>query len=368
MPDHRWHDQPWLTRRSGQRIGERPVNIYQMDTALWRRGGGGAPLSFREIAAQLVPYVKKLGFTHVLLLNTAERADAPDGLLYLVDELHRAGVGALLDWPYGEEPADVRFWLEECHMDGLRLHGPDELLLHDARLPWCGDWGATACQYMALDPYFRQFRHRELTAPPSGGVLPMDRIAADGALLARMHGGAAEQLSGVRVLYTFLLALPGKKALWMGSEFGQRTPQGALDWSLPEREGDHRSLHAFFGAANAFYLAQRALWQRDADPAGIQWLSRDDAANTAAFLRFDRAGRALLCVFNFSVQRCSCCVGVPRPGRYTQLFCSGPDEAESTIQSRPVPCGEMAHSLTLALAPLSAMILKSPNHNKQVMK
>lgn len=372
MPDYLWHDQPWLTRRAGQRPAEQPMNIYQIDPGSWRRDGDGGTLPFREMTRWLVPYAKELGVTHVLL--PADRTEAPDGLLYLIDELHRAGVGALLDWSGGEDPAAVRFWLEDCHMDGLRLHGPDELLLPGARLPWCGDWGATACQYMALDPYFRRFRHRELTAPPLGGVLPLDREAVDGALLARMHGDAAERFSGARALYTFLLTLPGKKALWMGSEFGQCapwSPERSLDWHLLEREDaaslPHRQLHAFFRAANAFYWNHSALWQRDADPAGIQWLIRDDAANTAAFLRFDRAGRALLCVFNFSPQQTCCRFGVPRPGRYTVLFGADPETADA-VQSRPTPCGGFAHTLSLDLAPLSALILKAPNQNKQVMK
>lgn len=375
MPEHIWHDQPWLARRAAQHSAERPMNIYQMAPGSWRRDGNGGTLAFREMTRWLVPYAKELGVTHILLLDLTDRPQAPDGLLYLIDELHRSGVGALLDWPHGEDPAAVRFWLEDCHMDGLRLHDPDELLLHDARLPWCGDWGAVACQYMAMDPYFRQFRHKELTAPPPGGVLPLDRDAADGALLARMHGDAAQRFAGVRVLYTLLLTLPGKKALWMGSEFGQCSPWSpdrSLDWHLLEREDaaslPHRQLYAFFRAANAFYWNQPALWQRDADPAGVQWLCRDDAANTAAFLRFDKTDRALLCVFNLSPRQMRCSIGVPRPGRYTELFRTAPDETAGVLQSRPVPCGGMEHALSLDLAPLSALILKTPNQNKQVMK
>lgn len=377
LPPYPWHDQCWLARRSAQNPAELPLNIYLLHPGSWRRGGSGETLSYREITTWLVPYVKQLGFTHVMLLSALDHLDASGGFLYLVDELHRAGVGVLLDCPRGEDPGRLRLWLEACHMDGLRLHQPDELLLSGSRLPWRDDWTRTAVQYMALDPYFHQFRHKDLTAPPQGGpcVLPLDRETPDGPLLERMHGGGPEKFASVRVLYTYLLACPGKKALWMGSEFGQRTawsPECSLDWHLLEQEDEtglpHRQLHAFFKAANAFYLESPALWQRDADPAGIQWLCRDDAANTAAFLRFDKKGRALLAVFNFSTQHQSKYpIGIPRPGRYQEVFRTEPGSA-GAFRSKFAPCHDTEQSLFLDLPPLSAVILKAPNQNKQVMK
>ena len=112
-----WNDQPWMRLRGSKPAEECPLNIYELHLGSWRRDGEGRLLSYREITKWLVPYVKEMGFTHVELLPVAEhtrderygflcsnffaptsRFGTPHDFMYLVDQLHRAGVGILLDW------------------------------------------------------------------------------------------------------------------------------------------------------------------------------------------------------------------------------------------------------------------------------
>jgi 1,4-alpha-glucan branching enzyme len=193
-----WGDSSWLDSRASRQPVREPMSIYEVHLGSWRPG-----LSYRELAGQLVAYVADMGFTHVEFLPVAEhpfggswgyqvtsyyaptsRFGSPDDFRYLVDALHQAGIGVLLDWvpahfPRDEwalarfdgtplyEHADPRrgthpdwgtlifdygrtevrnflvanaiFWLEEFHIDGLRVDAVASMLYLDySRQP--GEW------------------------------------------------------------------------------------------------------------------------------------------------------------------------------------------------------------------------------------
>ena len=185
-----WDDADWVTARSTRDTPRSPMSIYEVHLGSWRPG-----LSYRELATQLVDYVKDLGFTHVEFLPVAEhpfggswgyqvtsyyaptaRFGKPDDFRYLVDALHQAGIGVLLDWVpahfprdawalarfdgtplyehsdprRGEQPdwgtlvfnfgrtevrnflvANAVYWLEEFHIDGLRVDAVASMLYLD---------------------------------------------------------------------------------------------------------------------------------------------------------------------------------------------------------------------------------------------
>ncbi|MER6343941.1 1,4-alpha-glucan branching enzyme [Streptomyces sp. NPDC001595] len=142
---HTWNDEEWLARRTERPAHEAPFSVYEVHLPSWRPG-----LSYRQLAEQLPAYVKDLGFTHVELMPVAEhpfggswgyqvtgfyaptaRLGTPDDFKFLVDALHRAGIGVLMDWVPAHFPRDDWALAEFDgrplyeHADPLRAAHPD---------------------------------------------------------------------------------------------------------------------------------------------------------------------------------------------------------------------------------------------------
>ena len=138
---HVWRDGGWMRYRSGkftrERASEQPINIYELHAGSWKRHADGSPLSYTELAAELVHYVKQMGYTHVELMPLAEypfdgswgyqvcgyfaptaRYGTPEELMELVDTLHEAGIGVILDWVPAHFPKDAHGL---CEFDGQPL-------------------------------------------------------------------------------------------------------------------------------------------------------------------------------------------------------------------------------------------------------
>ena len=123
---YRWQDGDWMRQRSQFRIWQRPVAIYEVHAGSWRRRADGEFLSYRELADQLIPYVRDMGFTHIEFLPLAEhpygpswgyqisnfyaptaRYGRPEELMELIDRCHQAGIGVILDWVPAHFPKDA---------------------------------------------------------------------------------------------------------------------------------------------------------------------------------------------------------------------------------------------------------------------
>ncbi|WEV29681.1 1,4-alpha-glucan branching enzyme [Streptomyces sp. 71268] len=150
---HRWHDQAWMAGRTGRPVTESPFSVYEVHLPSWRPG-----LGYRELAEQLPAYVKDLGFTHVEFMPVAEhpfggswgyqvtgyyaptaRLGTPDDFKHLVDALHRAGIGVLVDWVPAHFPRDD--WaLAEFDGRPLYEHGDPARAAHP-------DWGTLVFDY-----------------------------------------------------------------------------------------------------------------------------------------------------------------------------------------------------------------------------
>ncbi len=150
---HEWRDEEWMRRRGGIPVHEAPFSVYEVHLPSWRPG-----LTYRQLAEQLPAYVADLGFTHVELMPVAEhpfggswgyqvtgfyaptaRLGTPDDFKHLVDALHQAGVGVLMDWVPAHFPRDD--WAL-AKFDGEHLYEPGDPLR--AEHP---DWGTLTFDY-----------------------------------------------------------------------------------------------------------------------------------------------------------------------------------------------------------------------------
>lgn len=190
-----------------------------------------------------------------------------------------------------------------------------------------------------------------------------------GSFLGKMPGDNPEKFAGVRAFYTYMLTHPGKKLSFMGAEIGQWNEwhyEYSLDWHLLQYE-PHKKLHAFFKAANALYLAESPLWEQDDSWQGFQWLCADDnKADTVAFLRWDREGKPLIVVCNFSpVHRKGYYVGAPFAGTWSLIFNTDAEEFGGSglgdtapLKTVNTPCHDQEQALSIDLPPMSAVIYR----------
>jgi 1,4-alpha-glucan branching enzyme len=456
---YEWGDDAWYAQRAEHEAVRSPMSIYEVHLGSWRRHPDGSHLSYRELAHELADHVERLGFTHVELLPVAEhpfggswgyqvsgyyaptaRFGDPDDFRYFVDHLHQRGIGVIVDWVpahfprdefalarfdgtalyehvdprKGEHPdwgtlvfnygrnevrnfliANALYWLEELHVDGLRVdavasmlyldysrradewipneyggrenleavhflqelnrvvygRNPHSLIISEESTAWPGvtkpvhlgglgfgfkwnmGWMHDTLSYFARDPIYRRFHHHELTfglvyAWSENFVLPLSHdevVHGKRSLLDKMPGDRWQKFANLRALYGWMWAHPGKQLLFMGGEFGQWrewSEERELDWYV-RGEHDHAGLEQLVADVNRAYREQPALWRRDHEPAGFQWIDPNNADdNVLSFIRHSDGGHApMVCVTNLSpLPREHLRIGLPLAGAWREVL------------------------------------------------
>jgi 1,4-alpha-glucan branching enzyme len=242
---------------------------------------------------------------------------------------------------------------------------------------WDMGWMNDSLRYIARDPLFRKYHHRDLTfrslyAYLENFVLPLSHdevVYGKLSLLSKMPGDDWRKFANLRAFLGYQYAQGGKKLLFMGGEFGQRREwnhDGSLEWDLLQY-APHRGLQLWVKDLNRFYKEQLAMHQLDCDPDGFEWIDADDSENSIlAFIRKSRNGEKIIAIFNFTpVPRGSYRVGVSESGWYRELLNSDSDFYGGSgqgnlggVQSQPAPMHGRQHSLTLNLPPVSVIFLK----------
>ncbi len=197
---------------------------------------------------------------------------------------------------------------------------------------WDMGWMNDTLEYVSRDPVHRRHHHSELSfrmvyAYNENFTLPLSHdevVHGKGSLLRKQPGDRWQQFAGLRLLYAYQWAQPGKKLLFMGGEFGvddEWNHEQELNWSLAQYD-EHKGITRWVCDLNALLKANTSLHQRDCDHRGFRWVVGDDDANSVyAFLRLDHQDRPLLFIANFTpVVRHDYQVGVPIAGEWSELL------------------------------------------------
>lgn len=208
-----------------------------------------------------------------------------------------------------ESPGALLIAEESTAFDGVTRDAKKGGLGFDFK--WNMGWMNDVLSYMKQDSVYRKYSHEKLTFPMMYAfsehfILPLSHdevVHLKNSLIGRMKGSYEEMFMQLRQLYMLQYAMPGKKLLFMGGEFGQFAEwnfKTSIDWMLLDYE-HHAALREFVKALNMTYRANSPLFEIDDSWDGFEWRQVDDAAHSIiAFSRMDAEGDELLCVFNFT--------------------------------------------------------------------
>lgn len=250
---------------------------------------------------------------------------------------------------------------------------------------WNMGWMNDILRYMSMDPYFRKFNHSMLTfsmmySYSENFILALSHdevVHGKKSLIDKMYGSYEEKFAGLRLLYAYMYAHPGKKLLFMGDEFAQFIEwrfYEQLDWVLMDYEA-HRQMQEFSKQLNHFYKEHKALYANDADWNGFEWINADDADRS--ILSFIRSGgrERLIVVANFTpVKYEDYVIGAPAAGEYEIIFSTddrafgGHGIGKTKYKAVKKAFGNFAYSLKINVPPLTALYIKKLPRKKAETK
>jgi 1,4-alpha-glucan branching enzyme len=500
---HEWADSAWMSTRAKVQNIDAAISIYEVNLASWKRADDNRPLSYVELADQLVDYAADMGFTHIELMPITEhpfdgswgyqpigmfaptiRHGTPEEFRALITAAHAKGLGVLLDWVPAHFPTDIHglaqfdgtalyehadpregfhqdwntliynfgrievanymrsnalYWLEEYHLDGLRVDAVASMLYRDysrndgewvpnkdggrenyeaidflqgvnslvyGEVPgimtvaeestafpgvstpvdhgglgfgfkWNMGWMNDTLRYMEEDPINRKYHHHLLThsisyAYTENFVLPISHdevVHGKGSMIDKMRGNDWEQFASLRAYYGFMWTHPGKKLLFMGQEFAQRSEWNhnqSLDWHLLDAPA-HAGIQHLVRDLNMLYRSVPALHVNDTRPAGFGWIEGADVENSIyVYVRHGKAGdpRAVVILNMTPVERTGHRVGLPSSGFWreaintdAEIYGGGGRGNLGGTHAQDIEWMGQAQSAELTLPPLSAVIL-----------
>ena len=241
---------------------------------------------------------------------------------------------------------------------------------------WNMGWMHDTLDFFAQDPINRKYAMDrvtfsmvyEYTERFINSISHDEVVYGKRSMLAKMPGDLWQQFANLRLLLAYQYTRPGKQLLFMGTEFAQQNEWNfdtSLDWHLAAQPR-HQAMQTYVAELGRLYVATIALWQRDPDPEGFEWIDCTDREQTViSYLRKSAAGHVLV-VLNFTpAPRENYRIGVPTSRSYRTLLSSddsrfggsgmGPN---ARFHSQSEPWHGRAQSLLLTLPPLAALILE----------
>ncbi len=506
---YEWNDQDWMASRGPKNALNAPQSIYEVHMSSWKRdpSNPARELTYGEIADALVPYVQDMGFTHVEFMPVmhypyppswgyqvtgyyapSSRFGSPQDFMKLVERLHQAGIGVILDWVPAHFPGDANglyefdgshlyehpdprkgyhpdwksyifnygrpevrsfllsnalFWLDRCHADGLRVDAVASMLYLDysreagewepnmfggrenldvislfkeineavyrdfpdvqtiaeesTAFPgvsrpvftgglgfgqkWMMGWMNDTLRYFEREPINRKYHQDELTFSTVYGFsenfcLPLSHdevVYGKHSLVGKMPGDEWQRFANLRLLFGYMFTHFGTKLLFMGGEFGQTSEWNfdqSLDWHLLDY-APHKGMAACVKALNNLYRTEPALYERNFEASGFEWIDTTDRENSV--ISYARRGNnpdeAVIVVLNMTpIPRQNYRIGVPAKGQYREIFNSDATEfyGSGQLNANPlatedVPLHGKEQSLSLTIPPLGVTVMKLVN-------
>ena len=504
----KWEDKRWMNHRKkaissdGKYYIASPINIYEMHMgSFMRHEEDNRYYSYSELADILPSYLKKMGYTHVEFLPLQEhpfdgswgyqvcsfyaptsRFGTPNEFKHLINSLHKAGIGVIMDWVpahfpkdewglyefdggplyeyQGKDRMESRSWgtrffdlgreeiqsflisnalyfFREFHIDGLRVDAvasmiyldydrmpgewhpnylgtnenleataflrklntaiysefPDALMIAEEstsfggithpvsaggigfNMKWNMGWANDFYRYVQTDPIYRKYHHTALNFPlmyafTEQYCMPISHdevVHGKLSFINKMFGSNEDKFKQARTSLMLMMTYPGKKMLFMGTEYAQFREwdyDNSLEWFMLGYP-DHKYFREYVASLNAFYLDHSELWEIDFVEDGFKWLLADEAdKNLVAFRRINKKGKHLTVILNFS--GCTQTVTIPTEKcvRLESAFDTGTlsDEQRSVVVEKID--GECR--ATVSVPAFSGVIYKNVKANKKI--
>lgn len=241
---------------------------------------------------------------------------------------------------------------------------------------WNMGWMNDFLGYMQLDPIFRGYHHGELTFSmiynySEDFILTLSHdevVHGKGSMVGKMPGRREMKFANLRAAYGYMMTHPGKKLLFMGqdiAQFDEWWEERSIEWDLLQNE-EHQNMQRYMKALLKLYKSSPALYQKDYDPQGFEWINCISAnENMLVFLRkSEKEDEMLLVVCNFS----PLCyedhkIGVPFPGKYKEIFNSDRSEFGGAGNLNPRvktskkdECDEKPDSIRIKVPPMGISV------------
>ena len=504
----KWEDKRWMNHRKkaissdGKYYIASPINIYEMHMgSFMRHEEDNRYYSYSELADILPSYLKKMGYTHVEFLPLQEhpfdgswgyqvcsfyaptsRFGTPNEFRHLINSLHKAGIGVIMDWVpahfpkdewglyefdggplyeyQGKDRMESRSWgtrffdlgreeiqsflisnalyfFREFHIDGLRVDAvasmiyldydrmpgewhpnylgtnenleataflrklntaiysefPDALMIAEEstsfggithpvsaggigfNMKWNMGWANDFYRYVQTDPIYRKYHHTALNFPlmyafTEQYCMPISHdevVHGKLSFINKMFGSNEDKFKQARTSLMLMMTYPGKKMLFMGTEYAQFREwdyDNSLEWFMLGYP-DHKYFREYVASLNAFYLDHSELWEIDFVEDGFKWLLADEAdKNLVAFRRINKKGKHLTVILNFS--GCTQTVTIPTEKcvRLESAFDTGTlsDEQRSVVVEKI----DGEYRATVSVPAFSGVIYKNVKANKKI--
>ncbi len=497
-----WKDSAWFKHRRKTIVSKLdsylpiPINIYEMHLGSFIRHEDDSYSTYLELAKILPSYLKHLGYTHVEFLPIAEhpfdgswgyqvcgfyavtsRFGTPTDFKHLVNELHKAGIGVIIDWVPAHFPKDewglyefdgsplyeyqgkdrqesetwgtrffdlgreevqsflvsnALYFIREFHIDALRVDAvasmlyldydrspgkwvpnsnggrenleaiaffkklnsavlgefPDILMIAEESgsfggitrpvsegglgfsLKWNMGWANDFYDYLMTDPFFRQYKHKALNFPimyafSENYVLPISHdevVHGKLSFVNKMYGSYEDKFRQMRSALLLKMTYPGKKLLFMGTEFAQFREwnfEAALEWFMLDYP-THRAMREYVAALNRFYLLNKALYEIDFRDSGFKWIFADEnERNLVAYRRRSISGRELIVVINFSGETQT--IDLPTR-RYDKLSLEFATDFVFENSEFPIKRKAKSYTAEISIPPYSGAVFKEVNN------